>query len=268
MRENNIKEKIDNIEGFSGIVSIKECGQVFYQQAYGFADIVNERENNINTRFGIASGAKIFTAIAICKLVDEGKLSFSSLVKEYIDMPNYDDKVTIEQLLTHTSGIPDYFDEDVIEDFSELWEKTPMYLLREPKDFIPLLKEGKMKFSPGERFDYNNAGFVALSLIVEKVSQKSFKDFVQENIFNVLEMRHCGYFAMDMLPKNCAYGYEEKEEGILKTNIYSIPVVGGGDGGVFVTVDDISKLWNGLLNYKVLSEETTKKLLTPQVHVT
>ena len=73
--------------------------------------------------------------------------------------------------------------------------------------------------------------------------------------------------SMDMLPNNCAHGYEENHEGTLKTNIFSIPIVGGGDGGVFVTADDLNKLWDGLLTYKLLKEDITKELLTPQSHV-
>ncbi|MBY0754097.1 hypothetical protein K5V21_01380 [Clostridium sardiniense] len=80
-------------------------------------------------------------------------------------------------------------------------------------------------------------------------------------------MKLSGYFSMDMLPKNCAYGYEENSDATLKANIFSIPIVGGGDGGVFVTANYISKLWDGLLNYKLLNKDITNELLTPQVYV-
>lgn len=193
-----ISESIKEIKNFSGVLTLRDKKGLVLSKICGYADIPNKRENNLETRFGVASGAKIFTAISICKLVQEGKLKFDSLIKNYIDLKNYDDSITIEQLLTHTSGIPDYFDEDEMDDFSELWREIPMYLLREPKDFLPLLKKGKMKFRPGEKFAYNNSGFVVLSLIVEKVSGQSFKDFVQENIFDVLNMKASGYFAMDM----------------------------------------------------------------------
>ncbi|SHJ23052.1 CubicO group peptidase, beta-lactamase class C family [Clostridium cavendishii DSM 21758] len=267
MEINLIEEKINNIKEFSGVISIKKYGKVIYEKAYGFADIANERKNNINTRFGIASGAKLLTAISICKLVDEGLLKFDSVVKDYVELENISDNVTIKNLLTHTSGIPDYFDEEKLNDFSELWNERPMYLMREPKDFIPLMKVGKMMFNVGEKFHYNNGAFVILALIVEKVSGMKFVDFVKKNVFEILDMNQSGYFSIDMLPKNCAYGYEENKDGTLKTNIYSIPVVGGGDGGVFVTLEDISKLWNGLLNYRLLSKDTTDELLAMQVYV-
>ncbi|WP_411167804.1 serine hydrolase domain-containing protein [Clostridium sp. MB05] len=256
-----IEDKINNMKEFSGVIRINRAEEVLFEKAYGFADISNDRINNINTRFGIASGAKLLTAISICKLVEQGKLKFDSLLKEYIDCDNFDENVTVKHLLTHTSGLPDYF----YEDFTEI--TIPMYMLKEPKDFLPSMIMQKSIFKPGEKYQYNNGGYVILAYIVEKVSGMRFIDFVKEHIFDVLEMNSSGYFSMDMLPKNCAYGYEENSDGTLKTNIFSIPIIGGGDGGVFVTANDISKLWDGLLNYKLLNKDITNELLTPQVYV-
>lgn len=270
--ENNIsinllEKNIINMKNFSGVVQVRKTEKVIYEKADGFADISNERLNNINTRFGIASGAKLLTAIAICKLVEQGKLKFESLLKDYLDVQKFDDNVTIKNLLTHTSGLPDYFDEEEITDFSEIWNNNPMYMMKEPKDFIPLIEKHKTMFKPGEKFHYNNGAFVILAFIVEKVSGIRFVDFVKENIFDVLDMNSSGYFSMDMLPNNCAYGYVQNSDGKLKNNIYSVPIIGGGDGGVFVTANDISRLWEGLLNYKLLCKEITDELLTPQVYV-
>ena len=132
--ENNIsidllEKKINNMKNFSGIVQIRKSEKVIYEKAYGFADISNDRLNNINTRFGIASGAKLLTSISICKLVEQGKLKFESLLKDYLDGQKFDDNVTIKNLLTHTSGLPDYFDEEEMTDFSEVWNDHPMYML-------------------------------------------------------------------------------------------------------------------------------------------
>lgn len=262
-----VEKKINNMKDFSGVIQIRNTEKVIYEKVYGFADISNERLNNNKTRFGIASGAKLLTSIAVCKLVEQGKLRFDSLLKDYIDFDNFDDNVTIKNLLTHTSGLPDYFDEEKISDFSEIWNSNPMYMMKEPSNFIPLIKKHKTMFKPGEKFYYNNGAFVILAFIVEKISGTRFIDFVKENIFDVLEMNSSGYFSMDMLPKNCANGYKEDSKGKLITNIYSVPIIGGGDGGVFVTANDISKLWEGLLNYKLLSKDVTNELLTPQVYV-
>ncbi|MDF2699360.1 MAG: penicillin-binding protein [Haloplasmataceae bacterium] len=264
-----IVEKMNSIKDFSGAVIIKENDKVVLKNAFGFADISNKIKNAENTRFGIASGAKILTSISICKLVDQGKLSFDTLLKDCLDIkfPFFDSKVTIHHLLTHCSGIPDYFDEETLVDFSELWVNIPMYLLRNPKSFIPMIQNQKMKFNPGEKFSYNNGAFIVLGLVIEQITGMNFVDFVRKNIFDVLEMSDSGYFAFDMLPENCAYGYIKNTDGTLKTNIYSLPIVGGPDGGVYMTVEDMSKLWHGLFNNKLLSKEITNKFLTPHIHV-
>jgi CubicO group peptidase (beta-lactamase class C family) len=166
-------------------------------------------------------------------------------------------------LLTHTSGVPDYFDEEVMDDFEELWIENPMYRLRRLEDFLPLFQNETMKFKPGERFDYNNAGFILLGLIVEEASGLPFKDYVQKRVFEKASMYDSGYFALDSLPGKTAIGYIENEDGTWKTNAYSIPVQGGADGGAFVTAKDMAKLWDALLNYQLLSKELTEQLLTP-----
>ncbi|MCC3355843.1 serine hydrolase domain-containing protein [Bacillus sp. REN16] len=254
---------------FSGVVLAKQKNENFIESAYGYLNRSEEIANQINTRFGIASGCKLFTAIAVCQLVEKGLLTFNTRLKDClnIEFPNFDESITIHQLLTHTSGIPDYFDEEVMDDFEELWKENPMYLIRELKDFLPLFKNENMMFTPGDRFHYNNAGFILLGLIVEKKSGKSFTNYVIDNIFKPCKMEGSGYFSLDCLPKNTALGYIDNEEnGTWRTNIYSLPVKGGSDGGAFVTAPDIMKLWDGLLNHILLSKETTDLLLMPLAH--
>ncbi|MGL4338533.1 MAG: serine hydrolase, partial [Turicibacter sp.] len=105
-KQNEIELFINHLEGLSGAVCVKEKDGVIIENAYGFADISNERSNNINTRFGIASGAKLLTGISVCKLVDDGLVSFDSLLKDCLDIafPNFSPDVTLHHLLTHTSG--------------------------------------------------------------------------------------------------------------------------------------------------------------------
>ncbi|ETP68380.1 hypothetical protein G159_12695 [Planococcus glaciei CHR43] len=258
---NPIADGMENID-FSGVAMLKN--QEVWSVAKGFADRSNERPNALDTRFGIASGCKIFTATAICQLVEEGKLSFEDRLPQLLPefFPNFD--VTIHQLLTHTSGIPDYFDEEAMDDFEEIWAKHPMYLMQSAADFVPLFKGESMKFAPGERFQYNNAGFIVLGLIVEKATGQAFTDFVEENIFSRAGMGKSGYFRLDRLPKEAAFGYIE-EENSWRTNQYAIPVKGGPDGGAFVTAGDMAAFWERLMDFTLLSEEMTKTLLSPHV---
>lgn len=255
---------------FSGTVLVKQHHTEIAKGWYGYANKSEQRDNHRNTRFGIASGCKIFTAIAVCQLVERGILSFDSKLSHYlkkVEFPFFNLDITIHQLLTHNSGIPDYFDEDIMDDFEELWKATPMYTLRQLEDFVPMFRELPMLASPGERFHYNNAGYIVLGLLVEELSGISFTDYVELHIFKPCGMEQSGYFSLDALPANCAYGYIEDENGGWRTNIYSIPVKGGADGGAFVTAPDMLLFWSGLMNHKLLSPELTSILLTPHIHV-
>ncbi|MGE8207846.1 serine hydrolase domain-containing protein [Heyndrickxia sp. NPDC080065] len=268
--ENNILNRITAIQGqnnFSGSILVKKGNDVLTEISYDYANRSEQIENKTFTRYGIASGCKLFTSIAICQLVEAGKLSFETKLEDCLNVsfPNFDEDITVHHLLTHTSGIPDYFDEEVMGDFEELWVKTPMNLMRTLKDFLPLLQNQPMKLTVGEKFQYNNAGYILLGLIVEQVSQLQFADYVEKNIFEKASMDNSGYFEFDSLPKDTALGYIDFPDGTWKTNIYSLPVKGGSDGGAFVTVNDMTNLWDALINNQLLSEEYTNKLLTPYV---
>lgn len=254
--------KIDN--NFSGTTLVKADKEVLAELSYGYANRSEQLKNNTFTRYGIASGCKLFTAIAICQLVEERKLSFDSKLNKCLDVifPIFDEDITVHHLLTHTSGIPDYFDEEVMDNFEELWVENPMYRIRSLKDFLPLFQDKSMKFKVGERFHYNNAGYILLGLIIEQASQLNFAEYIQANIFKRAGMEESGYFEFDALPLNTAQGYIDNHDGTWKTNIYSLPVKGGSDGGAFVTVNDMVKLWEALMNNILLSEAYTQQLLT------
>src|SRR5690606_39835687 len=195
---NKVTAVMDEVD-FSGTVLVKRNNDVLQQQSSGYANRADWILNNVETRFGIASGCKIFTAVAICQLVEKGQLSFESKLSEILDIPftRFDDEITIHHLLTHTAGIPDYFDEEVMEDFADLWVNQPMYLMRNGRDFLPLFQHEPMKLAVGERFHYNNAGYILLGLIVEQVSGRHFDEYVTEKIFNRAGMEHSGYFELD-----------------------------------------------------------------------
>jgi CubicO group peptidase (beta-lactamase class C family) len=268
MNLTNLNKLIEEIQ-FSGAISIKMGDEVIIKAAAGYLNRTDELLNRIDTRFGIASGCKLFTAVAIAQLVERGLLSFDTKVKDCLEVefPHFDENVTIHHLLTHSSGIPDYFDEDVMDDFEELWKLTPMYLLKSLKDFLPLFQNEKMKFQPGEKFHYNNAGFIVLGLIVEQQTGLTFTDYVEKNIFQRCAMKDSGYFSLDQLPKNTALGYIDHEDGTWKVNTYSIPIKGGSDGGAYVTAPDMIEFWEALMGYQLLSEESTNILLSPHIGV-
>ncbi|WP_409271792.1 serine hydrolase domain-containing protein [Neobacillus sp. SCS-31] len=258
---------IQNQNKFSGSILVKEDKEVLTEVSYGYANRSEQIENSSFTRYGIASGCKLFTSIAICQLVEGGKITFETKLEDCLNFsfPKFDKDITIHHLLTHTAGIPDYFDEEVMDEFEELWVKNPMYHIRSLENFLPLFQNQPMKSKVDERFHYNNAGYILLGLIVEKASKRQFTDYIEENIFKKAGMTNSGYFEFDSLPKNTALGYIDLPNGTWKTNIYSLPVKGGSDGGAYVTVNDMANFWDSLINNQLLSEEYTNMLLTPHV---
>jgi CubicO group peptidase (beta-lactamase class C family) len=249
---------------FSGVVAIYRGNNQLYAEAFGYADAANKRKNNIKTRFAIASGTKFFTALGIGVLIDAGKLSLESTVEDIFhgSFSYIDPRATIAQLLTHSSGIWDYFDEDWDIDLENYTVAIPWSQLQTPSDYLPLFKDKAPKFSPGARFSYSNGGFIFLGAIIERLSGRLYRDYIQEKIFNPAGMKHSGYFAFNDLPANTAYGYKANGE----TNIYNLPIRGGSDGGAYTTPADLHKLWQALFNYKILSKELTKTYFTHHIH--
>ncbi len=126
-------------------------------------------------------------------------------------------------------------------------------------------QNGQMEFYPGERFSYNNAGFILLGLVVEQITGMEFTDYVEKNIFQRCGMIDSGYFRMDQLPERTAIGYIDNDDKTWKSNIYSVPIKGGPDGGAFTSVHDIGRFWNALFDHQLLSKEYTTILLTPHI---
>lgn len=253
---------------FSGAYYAKH-GKEVLTGAQGYANHTDQVRNKMQTRFSIASGSKIFTALAICMLIDEGKLSIHSKLDECldIDFPHFNQEITIHQLLIHISGMPDYFDEDLMDDFEDLWKYRPMYHMRSLTDFLPLFQFEEIDDNARGIFQYNNAGYILLGLIVEAVSQRPFTDFVAQRIFKRAGMLNSGYFEMDRLPKDTATGYIDVSETEWRSNIYSLPVKGGADGGAFVTVQDRYIFWHQLIYSNLLSDEMLQLFLKPRVVV-
>ncbi|MFD0589100.1 serine hydrolase domain-containing protein [Paenibacillus sp. GCM10027627] len=247
---------------FTGAVSVLDGTGEAFEKGYGYANRSDKIGNGPDTRFGIASGCKIFTAVAICQLVERGALTFDTLLKDCVDekFPLFDPSIRIHHLLCHTSGVPDYFDEETMDDFSALWKEVPNYSIRTVQDFLPLFQHRPMTFAPGEKFSYCNSGYILLGLVVEQVSGISFQSYVEKYIVEVCGMRDSGYFPLDRLPERTALGYIESDAG-WRVNWYDLPIVGGPDGGAYTTVQDMDLFWEALLNHRLLSRDMTETML-------
>lgn len=253
-------EEVARDNNFSGVVSIHQAESPLCEKAFGFRDIQNKLPNLPATRFGIASGTKFFTALGIGRLIDQGLLRLETQVGElspdYVDF--IDPRATIQHLLTHTSGIYDYYDEETEQDFDHFFVSIPWYQLETPADYWPLFQGRGMKFQPGERYSYSNGGYVFLGVLIEKITGLLFRDFMQEQVFRIAHMPRSGFFALNALPANTALGYLEDRE---TTNIYNLPLRGGGDGGLFTTADDLRSFWRHLFANRILSPGLTAVFL-------
>jgi len=252
---------------FSGTILMKDQNRVMLEQGHGYANRSEQIRNSANTRFGMASGSKIFTAVAILQLIENGQLTLDTRLSDCAAVdtfPRFHPAITIRHLLTHSSGISDYFDEEVMSDYAELWTDLPMYTMSTTQAFLPLFAKKTMKFAPGERFSYSNAGYILLGWIVEQVTKMRFQDVVERYIFERCEMNDTGYYRLDQLPARTAIGYIEEGES-WRSNIYAVPVIGGPDGGAFTTVHDMEKFWNALMGNSLLSKDMTDEMLSPHI---
>lgn len=252
---------------FRGNIYIIKDNEILYENVTGFADLANEVQNSLETKFASASAGKVFVAVAILQLIEQGKMQFEDTLGTLLDMNlgQIDKDVTVRQLLTHTSGVPDYFDESVMEEYEELWIDYPNYKIRRNNDLFPLFMNKPMMYLKGEKFQYNNSGYVLLASIIEKVTGMYFDEYLQKNVFDVCDMTSTGYYELDRLPAKCASNYIWCEDTkSYRTNIFSVDVKGTGAGGAFITVKDIASFWNGLISGKLLSKEMVEQMFTKQ----
>ena len=252
---------------FRGNAYIVRDGEVLCEYSGGFADLSNEIPNTIDTRFACASMSKSFVAVGILQLIERGKLKLDDTLGAVLDtdLHEIDKGVTIRQLLNHTSGVPDYFDESVMDDYEALWKDLPNYRIRRNRDLFPLFIDKPMMYPRGEKFQYNNSGYVLLAAVIEQIGGLDFDVFLGQNVFDVCGMSSTGYFEFDRLPSRCANSYIFcPETNGHRTNIYSVGAKGTGDGGAFVTVKDIVSFWKGLLEHKLLSEEMVTEMFSRQ----
>lgn len=265
-----ITQRSSLITHFSGVLAVTQPGEdsPIFARAAGWADRSNRRRNRLDTRFPTASGCKLFTAVTFLRLVEEGRLALDIPVANYLPDFPFGPHITPYHLLTHTSGLPDYFDEDEAVDmdaYALLWTQRPVYTMYSACDFLPLFYTKTPKTLPGERFNYNNAGFLLLELLIERGAGVPFHEAVRRCVFEPAGMVDSGYFFADRLPARCALGYIPLEGGGWRSNIFAVPFIGGGDGGAYVTAWDWHHFWVALLNGKLLEAKIQAEMLRPQV---
>ncbi len=234
-------------QNFSGTVLIARKGKIVLNKAYGFANYELSAPNTLQTKFRIGSITKQFTAVAIMQLQEKGLLNVHDTISKYIsDFPN-GKNITLHHLLTHTSG---NFNISTLPDIVERAKQSTT--LEKLVDFI---KQQKAEFSPGDRYSYNNSGYILLTYIIEKASGKTYAQYLQENIFNPLGMKDSGIDSPIPIIKNRASGYSKDQTGLINAP-YTDMVWTAGAGQIYSTIEDMYRWHCALQNGTVLCKES------------
>jgi D-alanyl-D-alanine carboxypeptidase len=248
---------------FSGVVLVARGDEVILKEAYGLANRSFEVPNQVDTKFNLGSMNKMFTAVAILQLAEQGKLSLDDRIVDHLpDYPNQAvaGRVTIHHLLTHTSGMGDFF--------TDAFFATSKTRFRDIADYLPLFVDAELQFEPGAQFSYSNAGFMVLGLIVEAAAGQSYFDYVREHIYEPCGMANTDAYEQDDVVPNLAVGYtrEGAGRGEFKNNAYTgVLMKGSPAGGGYSTVEDLFRFSRALLNHELLSPESTGTLLGGKV---
>ena len=253
--------------GFSGVVRVDREGSTELAQAYGSADRAHGIPNTVETQFATASATKTLTALAVMALVERGTLELATTARSLLgdDLPLVADDVTVEHLLAHRSGIGDYFDEEAVHDITDYVLPLPAHELLTTEQWLPVLDGHETVFPAGERFSYNNSGFVVLALLAERASGVGFHDLLRTLVCEPAGMVDTAFLRSDELPGRAALGYLAVDG--LRTNVFHLPIVGTGDGGTYSTVADLSAFWDSLLAGRVVAEATRAAMLRPRSDV-
>jgi CubicO group peptidase (beta-lactamase class C family) len=253
---------LDSVDAPGAAVLVVDNGKIAFRRGYGLTDLREMQPIDAKTNFRLASFTKQFTAMCIMLLVHDGKLHYDDhLTDIFAEFPAYGKTITIRNLLNHTSGLPDY--EDL---YMKKYPKTPEDKIPQIHDaeVLKLLEEQTSgRFPAGTKWEYSNSGYVVLGLIVEKVSGKSFGEFLRERIFTPLKMKTTLAYenGKNKVP-NRAYGHTREKDGWRETD-QSPTSATLGDGGIYSSIDDLAKWDRALREHTLLSEAEMQFALQP-----
>jgi len=258
--------KLAAADAFSGTLLVAKDGKPIFMKAYGLASKAYNVPNRMDTKLNIASTTKMFTAVAVFQLIEQGKLSLADTVGKILpDYPNKEvaEKITVHHLLSHSSGLGDYHGAQYI---------CRKGILREPRDYFPLFAGEPLSFEPGAKMQYSNAGYVVLGAIVEKVSGENYFDYVRKHIFKPAGMTSTDFYETDIDTPNLATGYtnfEDKGDDYFEfhlgqrrnTSLYN-GAKGSSQGGAFSTAEDLLRFSLALRGNKLVSAESLDLMTT------
>ncbi len=246
---------------FSGSVIVARHGKPVFAAAFGDADKKTRRKNTLDTPINLGSMNKMFTALAIAHLVDEGQLDYADTVGQHLpDYPNplVRDEVTIHQLLSHTSGLGSYWGEEY---------DSKKNGLDTVADFVDLFAEDPLEQPPGQGFLYSNSGPTVAGLIIEKASGMSYYDYIRQNIYRRANMMHSDHYRKDDNEAGFAIGYEKSATGEWKDNIDWLGMIGGPAGGGYASANDLLRYANALSGGNIVSPDQVATVTTGKIRL-
>jgi CubicO group peptidase (beta-lactamase class C family) len=251
---NQDMEKMFKANEPGAAVIVVKNGQVVFRKGYGMANMELGVAIEPDMIFRIGSITKQFTAVSILMLMEQGKLSLSDEITKFLpDYPTQGHKITVEHLLTHTSGIKSYTG---MAEWRPLWRKDLKLT-----ELIDIFKNQPMEFAPGEKWNYNNSAYVLLGAIIEKVSGQSYADFVEKNIFAPLGMNQSFYDNTQRIIPRRAAGYSRNAGKFVNAEYLSMSHPHAA-GSLMSTVDDLAKWDAALYTEKLVKQESLKKAWT------
>jgi len=242
-------------EDFSGSVLVARGGRIVYQHAFGYANLEWKIPNDLQTKFEIGSMTKQFTALLVLQFVNEGRIKLDGHVADYLPYYRKDtgNRITVRQLLSHTSGIPNFISAP---GFLDGPASRTTYNV---KDFARKYCSGDLEFEPGARFHYSNSGYFLLGAVLEQVSGISYEQLLKDRIFRPAGMNDSGYAHSETIIPHRASGYQRSSNGLQNARFYdmSIPFAAGA---LYTTVGDLF-LWDQALYGEQLLPANVRELL-------
>ncbi|MHA7832653.1 MAG: serine hydrolase domain-containing protein [Flagellimonas sp.] len=254
----SIGEQFKETPGFVYLVS--KGDDIISKKAYGLANYELDVPLKVDYSFAIGSLSKQFIAISVLRLVEQGKLTLDAPIQRYLPWFNTKEDITIESLLSHTSGIKEFFrNEDFLEVFALPSNREKMIAY--------LSKEVVNETIPGEKYSYSNAGYAYLTLLIEEVTQKEIGTYLEETIFRPLQMNNTYWGTPGIIKKGQVSGYNitRDEHKTLEKEIYLFANITWvlGAGAIYSTVDDMNKWITGLFNEKIIQKKTLELAIQP-----
>jgi CubicO group peptidase (beta-lactamase class C family) len=255
---------------FSGVVLVWKDGAPVYSHAAGLAHRGHRVPVTVNTRFQVASVAKMVTAATALRLVERGTLKLERPLIDFLP-PEYrpaslDKRHTLHHLLSHTSGLANYHDDEdeTWASFTSAWDRVPVYHARGPRDILPLFSDLPSVSDPGV-FLYGDANFILTGVLIEWVTGKSFAEVATEEVLVPAAMADSGFSQIDLEPQNMATAYLATDDPpeTWRSNIYSVPAGGMPDGGLTTTASDLARFLDAIESGSLLEADTVAQMLTP-----